>query len=432
LKEYKSEFLRNVALVSHGGAGKTSLAEAILFNTGVNNRQGRVDDGSSIMDYEDEEKKRKMTITASLAPVEWNGCKINLLDTPGFSDYIGDVCGALRAVDGAIITVCAASGVEVMTEKVWHMAEELKLPKIVFINKMDRENADFSKCIDQLKTKFGGVFAPVVLPIGSESNFKGVVDLIDQKAYVATNVQGTQMVAGPIPAEMAEDVELARVMLAEAAAEGDDELMLKYLEGEELSDDDINRGLFAAVRSAKATLVVCGSASKNIGVRTLLDAIVKYIPSPASRTVCGFKPGEEVVLERNISDPFSALVFKTTADPHTGRMSYLRIFSGTLKHDMQLYNVVKDKQEKIGTFNTLIGKKVEPMTVAYAGDIVVIPKLNDVGTGYTLCDKAALVQYPAIKYPKPMFMRAIEPRKKGDEDKIGAALTRVRSSIDER
>ena len=427
MKEFKSEFLRNVALVSHGGAGKTSIAEAILFNSGANSRQGRVDDGSSFMDYEDEEKKRKMTISAALAPVEWNDCKVNVIDTPGFSDFIGDVSGAMRAVDGVVVTVCAASGVEVSTEKVWQMAEELNLPKIVFINKMDRENADFNKCIDQLKAKFGGVFAPVVLPIGSESGFKGLVDLIDQNAYYPANVQGTQITTGTLPADMTDDVELARVMLVEAAAEGDDELMMKYLEGEEFTDAEINRGLLAAVRAAKATLVICGSATKNIGVRTLLDAVVKYIPSPVHRIVSGFKPGnDEVAIERAVSDPFSALVFKTTADPHTGRMSYLRVYSGTLKPDMQVYNVAKEKMEKIGAINTLIGKKVEPMTVAYAGDIVVIPKLNDVSTGNTLCDKAAIIKFPAIKYPKPMFMRAIEPRKKGDEDKIGAALTRVR------
>lgn len=426
MKEYKSEFLRSVALVSHGGAGKTSLAEAILFDTGANNRQGRVDDGSSLLDFEDEEKKRKMTISAALAPVEWNDCKVNIIDTPGFADLVGDVCGAMRAVDGVVVTVCAASGVEVMTEKVWQMAEELGLPRIVFINKMDRENADFNKCIEQMKAKFGGVFAPVVLPIGAEAGFKGIVDLIDKKAYMPANAQGTQIASGPMPADMADDVELARVMLVEAAAEGDDELMMKYLEGEEFTDAEIHRGLVAAVHAAKATLVLCGSASKNIGVQTLLDAIVKYVPSPADRAVTALKPGSSDTVTRSVNDPFSALVFKTTADPHVGRMSYMRIFSGVLKHDMQVYNSTREKMEKIGAFNTLIGKKVEPLTVAYAGDIVVIPKLNDVYTGNTLCDKASAVLFPAIKYPKPMFMRAIEPRKKGDEDKIGSALSRIR------
>ena len=222
MKEYKSEFLRNVALVSHGGAGKTSIAEAILFNTGANSRQGKVDDGSSLLDFEDEEKRRKLTSSTSIAPVEWQECKINVLDTPGFADFIGDVCGAMRAADGVVVTVCAASGVEVSTEKVWQLAAEQNLPRIVFVNKMDRENADFNKVLEQLKSTFGGVFAPVVLPIGSESSFKGIVDLIDRKAFVRENAAAGFVEASPIPDYMADDVELARTMLIEAAAEGDD------------------------------------------------------------------------------------------------------------------------------------------------------------------------------------------------------------------
>ena len=428
MKEYKSEFLRNVALVSHGGAGKTSIAEAILFNTGANSRQGKVDDGSSLLDFEDEEKRRKMTISTSIAPVEWQECKINVLDTPGFADFIGDVCGAMRAADGVVVTVCAASGVEVSTEKVWQLAAEQNLPRIVFVNKMDRENADFNKVLEQLKSTFGGVFAPVVLPIGSESSFKGIVDLIDRKAFVRENAAAGFVEASPIPDYMADDVELARTMLIEAAAEGDDDLMMKYLEGEgqEFSHEEITKGLLNAVRLAKATLVICGSAARNIGIQTLLDAIVKYIPAPSTRVLPCTKFGGTELVERKASDPFAALVFKTTADPHIGRMSYVRVFSGTLKSDMQIFNASKNKMEKIGALSTLIGKKVEPMTVANAGDIIVIPKMNDVATANTLCDKTTAIVFPDIVYPKPMFMRSVEPRKKGDEDKIGNAISRIK------
>ncbi len=424
MKEYKSDRLRNVGIVAHGGSGKTSLTEAMLFNSGAVNRLGRVDDGSATTDFEPEEVKRKVTINTALAPCEWCDHKINFIDTPGYADFVAEVKGGLRAVDSALIVLCAASGVEVETEKVWNYASELGLPRIGFINKMDRENADFYSVVDSMKEKFGNGVVPVQLPIGAQDTFNGIVDLIKMKAYLPEK-SGKEYTETEIPADILEKAEESRMALIEAAAEGNDDLLTKYLEGEELNDEEVISGLLAGIAQAKVFPVLCGSALKNIGVQQALDSIIKYLPAPGVSPVMGLHPVTKDPVERNVSDPFSAMVFKTTADPFVGRLSYIRLYSGSMKPDSMLYNATKDKSERIGTIFTLRGKHQDPVTAVHAGDIVVVAKLQETATGDSLCDKDKPIIFEAISYPKPMFTRAIEAKNKGDEDKIGQALARL-------
>lgn len=425
MKEYRSDRLRNVGIVAHGGAGKTTLTEAFLFSSGAISRMGRVDDGSATTDFEPEEIKRKVTISASLAPCEWREHKINFLDTPGYADFVSEVKGSLRAVDSVLVVLCAAAGVEVETEKVWQYAADLGLPRIAFINKMDRENADFDNVLNVMRDKFGQGVVPLQLPIGSQDTFKGLIDLISMKALVPANPQGTKYEEVPIPAELEERAQEARLALIEAAAEGDDDLLTKYLEGEELTEEEIKQGLVKGIAQAKVFPVFCGSAAKNIGTHQLLDAVISYLPAPNVRSVKGFHPVSKETLERTHSDPFAALVFKTTADPFVGRLSFIRIFSGMLKPDSTLYNVTRDKTERIGNIFTMRGKQQDSLTVAHAGDIVVVAKMQETKTGDSLCDKDKPIVFEPINYPKPMFMMAVEPKNKGDEDKLANALSRM-------
>ena len=425
MKEYKGDKLRNVGIVAHGGAGKTSLADALLFSAGAINRLGKVDDGSATTDFEPEEVKRKISISAALAPCEWLDCKINFLDTPGYADFVSEVKGGLRAVDAALVVLCAASGVEVETEKVWQYAGDLGLPRVAFINKMDRENADFSAVLANMKEKFGGNIIPLQLPIGAEETFKGIIDLVKMKALYPGNNQGLQYTEAEIPEDLAEQANEAKQALIEAAAETDDDLLTKYLEGEELSEGEIVAGLIKGIQQAKFCPVFCGSASKNIGTRQLLDAVVQYFPAGGERIVAASKlPGKEEISIKS-SDPFAAMVFKTTADPFVGRLSFIRVFSGVLKPDSTLFNASKGKSERIGSIFSMRGKQQEALTNAFAGDIAVVSKMQETGTGDTLCDKDHPVVFDPIVYPKPMFTMCLQAKNKGDEDKIGNALHRL-------
>ncbi|MEN6413462.1 MAG: elongation factor G [Veillonellales bacterium] len=425
MKEYKSDKLRNVGIVAHGGAGKTSLAEALLYTTGAVSRLGRVDDGSATTDFEPEEIKRKVTISAALAPCEWQEHKINFVDTPGYADFVSEVKGTLRAVDSALVVLCAASGVEVETEKVWNYANDLGLPRIAFINKMDRENADFYNVVANMKERLASNVIPLQLPIGAESSFAGIIDLIKMKAIVPSKTQGIQYNEIEIPADLADKAEEARLALIEAVAETEDDLLNKYLEGEELSNEEIMTGLKKGIGSGRIFPILCGSAYKNIGTSQIMDAILTYLPSPEQNDVIGQRPATQEPVERKVSDPFSALVFKTTADPFVGRLSYLRIFSGSMKPDSVLYNASKGKSERIGSIFTMRGKKQEVLNNVYAGDIAVVAKLQETSTGDSLCDKDNPVVFEPIDYPKPMFTMCIEAKNKGDEDKIGNALARL-------
>lgn len=422
MKEYKSDRIKNVGIVAHGGAGKTSLAEAMLFNAGAVTRLGRVDDGTATTDFEPEEVKRKVSISAALAPCEWKDYKFNIVDTPGYSDFVSEVKGALRAVDSALVVLCAASGVEVETEKVWKYAADQKLPRIAFINKMDRENADFDAVVEKMRTLFGGVIVPMQLPIGSQDTFTGVVDIVKMKAVL---YQGGKGVEAEIPDDLKDTAEIARMSMIEAAAEANDDVLTKYLEGEELTEEEIHFGLISGIAEGRFVPVFCGSATKNVGIAELLNAIAEYAPSADKRTVVGIKPKSEEEISRSLADPFSALVFKTTADPFVGRLSFIRVFSGMLKPDSMLYNSTKEKTERIGNLFTMRGKTQDSMTVANAGDIVVVAKMVETGTGDSLSDKDKPIVFPSIAYPGLMYTLCIEPKNKGDEDKIGNALSRL-------
>ena len=329
----------------------------------------------------------------------------------------------LAAVDSALVVLCAASGVEVETEKVWQYAAENGLPRIAFINKMDRENADYFKVVTEMKEKFGNNVISLQIPIGAEESFQGIVDILAMKAFT---LAGNQMKEVSVPGELQSAVDEARNNLIEAAAEGDDELLTKYLEGKELSEEEIINGLYGGISQGKVFPVFCGSAVKNIGVSQLLDSMLKYSPSPENKVMTGLNPQNKQPQDRSINDPFSALVFKTTADPFVGRLSFLKVVSGVLKPDNIVYNANKEKAERISNVFTMRGKHQDMMTAgAWAGDIAVLAKLQDTATGDTLCDKDRPIVYEQIVFPKPMFTMAVDPKNKGDEDKLGGALHRL-------
>ena len=413
MKDYASEFIRNVAVAGHGKTGKTSLLDACLFNSGAVKRIGKVDDGTSVLDYEAEETKRKMTIGDSLAVTEWKDYKINFIDTPGYPDFVAEVMGAMYAADAALIIVAANAGVEVETEKAWALAENLNLPRAIFINKMDREHADFRKTLDDIRAKFGNAAVPVQIPIGKEDSFKGVVDLIN---------------SGDVPADLADEVEGERLEMLDIIAEYNDELMEKYLEGEtdDLDEKQIADALAEGVRQAKVFPVFVGSAFQNIGVDKLLDNVVQYLPAPNYRNRTGTEPNSGDLIERKMSDAFSGQIWKTLVDPFVGRMSYIRVFSGDMKADgnYQLIGENSEGTERISGLFTMQGKKQINVDVAHAGDIVITSKLANAKTCDTLCERGAAIKYERINYPEPMLAMAVSSAKKGEDDKVIGAITR--------
>lgn len=425
MKAYTADAIRNIALVGHGGCGKTSLTEALLFSAGAIDRLGKVDDGSTTSDYDPDEIKRKISINATLAPCEWRNSKVNFIDTPGYADFVGDVKSALRVVEGAVMVACAVSGIEVGLETAWEFADEKSLPRAFFINKMDRENADFYAVAEALKVRFGSRVVPVQLPIGSQESFKGVVDLIRMKAKVGS---GKSVSESDVPGDMADAVAKYREALVEASAENDDELITKYLEGEELTPDEIARGLALGVRAGKVVPVFCGSALKDIGVSVLLDSVVDLFPSPAETPAAkGVNPQTNAEEERKPQDsePFSAMVFKTLADPYVGKLTYFRVYSGILRSDSHVFNSTKGVEERVGQIYFLRGKNQEATAEVHAGDIAAVAKLSETGTGDTLCDKAKPIKYEPIEFPAPVYSVAIKAKSKADEDKLGPALARL-------
>lgn len=408
MKTYDTENLRNVCLLGHGGAGKTSLAEAFLFSSGATSRLGRVPDGNTVSDYLPEEIKHKVSISTSLIPVEWQGVKINILDTPGYSDFMGEVVSSLRVVESGLLTLCGVSGLEVQAEIIWDLMEETNLPKAIFINKLDRENSSFNKVLDQLKSAYSGVrFVPLQIPMGQETNFRGIVDIIQNKAYEYEANGSGKFSVKDVPAEYADEVQALRDNLAEAAVEGDDDVLTKYLEGETLTNEDLAKALRSAFAQNMLVPVLCGSAWKNIGMANLLDFLIQYVPQP--------KPQAEK----------AALVFKTLADPYVGKMSFFRVFGGKFTADSLIYNASRGSEEKMGQPFYLRGKTQENVQSVGAGDIAVLAKLQDVGTGDTLCSKEKPVELKGIEFPEPNLSVCIEPKSKGDEDKLSNALARL-------
>ena len=421
MKEYATDKLRNVVLLGHGSAGKTSLAEALLFSSGAINRMGEVENGTTVADFDEEEINRHISLNLALVPVEWAEHKINLIDTPGYTDFVGEVKSGIRVADLALILVDAVSGVEVGTELAWNFADELELPRIVVVNKMNRENASLARVLEALNETFGKNFVPISLPIGEEGNFAGIVDVVKMKALMGTDGKEAE-----IPAEMAEQVEAARVALIEAVAETDDELIMKYLEGEELTPAEIARGLRVAIRERSTIPVVVTAATANIGPRALLDMLVAYAPSPADRgPVVAQTPAGEEEIKPNDLAPLAALVFKTAADPFVGKLTYFRVYGGVLESDSRVYNSRAQEEERLGQIYVMRGKEQMPIPRLHTGDIGAVAKLAHTLTGDTLCDKGRPVSLPGPVFPAPLFAVAVHPSSKADQAKLGPTLTRI-------
>ncbi|MCL5960324.1 MAG: elongation factor G [Chloroflexi bacterium] len=423
MKNIKAEQLRNVGLFSHGGAGKTSLSEAMLFDVGVINRLGRVDEGTTVSDYDPDETKRHISVQLSLLPFEWKGTKVNIIDTPGYFDFIGEVREAMRVVDSALVLFDAVAGIEVGSETMWKLADVRQLARLAVVNRIDRENADFFRVAEQLRERFGNGVVPIQLPIGAQNNFRGIVDLISIKAYTFPKLEDA-----PIPAEMNDQVSEYREKLVEAAAEHDDELINKYLEGEQLTEEEVRRGVRNATLAGKLVPVLITSATENKGVPLVMDAIVEYLPSPVDMgdvTATNAQTNQEESLAPSESSPLAALVFKTTADPYVGKLTYFRVYSGEVRSDSQVYNANKNRDERIGQLFTIRGKTQEPVDRVGAGDLGAVAKLQETSTGDTLSSKDHPVVLPGISFPRPAYTAALEPKTKVDLDKLGPSLARL-------
>jgi elongation factor G len=411
MQHYRVENIRNVVLLSHTGAGKTSLAEAFLYNCGAITRLGRVDDGNTTSDYDPDEIRRRSSINLSVLPLEWKGNKVNVIDTPGYADFVAEVRAALRVADAAVIVICAASGVEVGTEQVWSYCDEVGLPRLIFVNKIDREHADFYKTVAQIQADFGKKCIPVQLPIGAQDSFAGTVDLLTRTSS---------------PPEGESEPFFER--LVEAVAETDDDLATKYLEGEELSEDELRAGLRAGVISGTIVPILVGTALDNKGIAELLDAIGQYLPSPKDRgKIIARDPNteQEVAIEAEEEGPLSAFVFKTSADPYVGKLNYFRVYSGTLRSDSTVWNAGKGRAERIGQLYTIRGKAQEPTAQVSAGDIGAVAKLAETSTGDSLCSQAQPLAFAPISFPIPSLSVAVHPKTKADVDKLGTALSRL-------
>ena len=423
--------VRTFAVVGHGDSGKTSLTEAMLFDSNMITRLGKIEQGNTVSDYDPKEAKRGITINSSLAYLNWKDSTFNIIDTPGYLDFIIDTKTTLRVVDTALIVICGVSGVEVQTEKVWDYSEEFKLPSIFFINKMDRERADFNRTSQMIKDYFGQNAVPIQLPIGSEETFEGVIDLLKMKAYYfKPGSEGkSQFEEKDIPDDLKEKTNEYRQKMIEAVTEYDDEILMKYLDGEELSQEEILSCLRGGMIERKVFPVLCGSATKNIGIELLLDFINDYFPSPVDLPeieVKDLKEQKNIKIKRSLNEtPFSALVFKTVADPYVGNLTYFRVFSGELSSDSSVYNATHDIENKVAKIYRMQGKEQTPVSKVIPGGIGAIAKLKKTNTGDTLCDKEHPIEFNRIDYPEPIMKLAIFPKSKGDEDKLSIAINRI-------
>jgi elongation factor G len=426
MKVYEAATIRNVALVGHTGSGKTQLASAVLTTAGMVNRFGKVDEGTTVTDFDEEEIARKHTLSASLAYAEWNKQKINLIDTPGMGNFLSDARAGLQVADGALIVIDAVAGVMVQTEKVWETAQDLDLPRVIVLNRLDRERASLERSLRSLREVCSRAVVPIQLPIGEERSFRGVVDLITRKALVFQKDESGKFKEEAVPADLADAVEAARESLIEMVAEADEPLMEKFFEAGTLTDDELVSGLRKATMAAKVFPLVCTSATVNIGVPQLLDAVSSLLPSPADRPFKGSgKDGTD--MERTADDKAqaAAFVWKTIADPFAGRITMFRVISGSLKSDSTVYNKTKDLQERFGTLQLLQGKTPTAVPEVKAGDLATVAKLKDTLTGDTLGDKADPIIFLPLKFPEPVLAYAIEPKTRGDEDKISSSMHRI-------
>lgn len=421
MKEYTTEFIRNIALVSHSSAGKTMLTEAFLHFTGATTRLGKVDDGTTLSDFDEEEIRRKISLYTSVLPVEYKDFKINVLDTPGYTDFVGEVISALSVADGAVVLVDSVSGVEVGTEVAWHYISHFGLPRFVVINKMDRENANFQKVFDAVQEISQIRLIPMQIPWGEKTSFQGVIDLLTMKAY-----KDDGKIAVEIPAEYKSAAEEGHFALVEAAAEGEDSLLEKYLESGELSSEEIIKGLSAVIRNGSFIPVFVSAAGAEIGIAPLLDAIISFIPSPAqAKTVKAQGKNGEEEISASDAGPLAAYVWKTTADPFVGKQTFFRIYSGMVTSDSRVWNQNKGIEERFGTVSIPRGKESFAIKVVHSGDIAVVPKLSETVTGNTLSDKGHPLTVPMPAYPNALYRVSIQPKTQADSTKISPTLTRL-------
>lgn len=428
MKNYCIKNLRNIGLMGHNGTGKTSLAESILYYAKVIDRIGKIEEGNTVLDYDIEEKKRKFSISLSMAPVELDKVKINIIDTPGYADFHGECIQGMRAVDVGMIVVSGVSGVKAGTERAWEYCNKIKLPRSIFINKLDRENSSFDKVLDTLNQKFGISVVPIQYPIGSEENFKGVINIISNKAKVYNPVT-REVETIDIPKELEEKVEHCKIMIMESVAETDEILLEKYFNEGTLSDEEIYQGLIKGCASGDIAPVMCGSALKGIGIDSLIEDIIECFPSPEyaiSQKAVDLLTNEEVFIDITENKPFSALVFKTIADPFVGKISFFRVITGEANDDMVVINTNKDKYEKLSHICFMRGKTQIPTKSIIAGDIGAISKLQYTSTGDTLCSPDFKVVYDKMNFPNTVYSMTAIPKTKGDEEKISQALSKLK------
>jgi elongation factor G len=428
MRVFESDSIRNICFVGHGAAGKTSLTSAILFDAGAVNRLARVEDGNTVTDWEDEEIERRISISCSLAHCEWNKKKINILDTPGYRPFLAETQLALRAADAAVVVIDAVAGVEVQTEKVWEFCNEYSLPRIIVINKLDRDNASSERSLSSLEETFGRGAVPVEIPIGAEKEFTGVISLITNKAYRYTRDGSGKFQEGEVPAEYKDQLAKMREKLVEMAAEGSDDLMEKFFAEGTLEQADFIDGLKNAIMQKSIFPVFYSSATLNIGIAQIMDAVTDLLPSPVKvGTVKGKDPKTGQEIERPISSqqPYAAYIFKTIADPFAGRISLIKLYSGTMRSDSNYNNQTKGKSEKFGPLQIPQGKTMIPVGEVHAGDFFAVTKLRETTTGDSLCDPAHPIVFSSVEIPEPSITFAIEPKSRGDEDKISNALTRI-------
>jgi len=426
MKRHAIEHIRNFAVIGHGGSGKTSLAEAMLFGAGVSDRLGTIEAGNTVGDSDPDEVERSISINAALLPHEWRDHRLNLLDTPGYADFVGEVISCLRVADGAIVVLDAAAGVEVQTERYWELAAQQGIIPIIVVNKMDKEGADFASAVAAARDRLDCNAVPTHVPIGSAQGFRGAVDLISEQAVVYSDGKGSREQP---PAEMADEIAAAREQLMEAAAEADDELTEKYLEQGSLTPEEMRAGLRAATLAGRVVPVIPAAATSNIAVDLAAEVVIAYLPSPAETpppTATAADGEQQVELGADPEQPLAALVFKTMADPYAGRLTAFRVYSGAMHSDSNVYNASRRRRERVGQIFVPRGKQQQAVPAVGAGDIGVVAKLQETLTGDTLCDEQRQVSLPAFDFPEPVLAVAIQPKTKGDEDKVGAALDRLR------
>ncbi|HEX7475988.1 MAG TPA: elongation factor G [Dehalococcoidales bacterium] len=423
MEQYTLENVRNVSLLSHAGSGKTTLSESILFNAKAISRLGRVDEGTTTSDYDPDEIQRRISISLSVLPYAWQGVKVNLLDTPGYSDFVGEVKSALRVTEGAVVLIGATSGIEVGTDQVWQYCEEAGISRLIFINKMDRENADFFKVFEDAQKKFGNKCVALQIPIGTHTSFTGVIDLLKMKAYT-----GDPAKEGEVPAESRAQADSFRSKLVEAVASADDKLIEKYLSDEAIGQAELEAALNTAVSAGKLVPVFTGSALQNSGITLLMDAIKQYLPSPKGHLVeliTDSAKGTTQKVEPSATDPLAALVFKTSADPYVGKLTYFRVYTGTFTSNSQVWNSTRNELERVGQLYIMRGKNQEAVQLVGAGDFGVVAKLNVTATGDTIASKDKPVKLAPIVFPSPIYSGSISPKTKADLDKLGSSLSRL-------